>query len=285
MPAVRISLIISTYENPQVLDKALAGVSQQSEPPHEVLIADDGSGQATRQLIESWKGRLPLRHVWHEDHGFRKTIILNKAVAAATGDYIVFTDSDCVPHRHFVRDHGEMAEAGFWVQGRRCFVREQFVKEFAAGQSPIWWWCLRGRITGLAKAFRLPFPVVRRDQAQRGIIGCNLAAWRADLLAVNGFDEDYTGWGIGEDSDLGTRLYHLGRQRKFVYGRAILCHLNHPQLPRDHVAASLQRLAETIAAKKIRCERGIDQYLGDDTPRDFARSEAAKTGHVNPPRK
>ena len=85
--------------------------------------------------------------------------------------------------------------------------------------------------------------------------------WRDDLVAVNGFDEDYTGWGIGEDSDLGTRLYHLGRARKFVYGRAIVYHLNHPQLPKAHVPASQQRLAETIASGKIRCERGLHQYL------------------------
>ena len=262
MPGVRVSLIISTYESPHVLDRALAGALRQSTPPHEILIADDGSGPPTRELIQSWQGRLTLRHLWHEDQGFRKTIILNKAVAVTTGDYLVFTDGDCVPHAHFVRDHAELAEPGFWVQGRRCFVREEFVKEFVPGRTPVWRWGMRGRITGLAKAFRLPFPIVRRDQEQRGIIGCNMGVWRTDLLAVNGFDEEYTGWGIGEDSDLGTRLYNLGRRRKFVYGRAILCHLNHPQLPRDHVSASQQRLVDTMATKKVRCERGLDQYLG-----------------------
>jgi hypothetical protein len=85
--------------------------------------------------------------------------------------------------------------------------------------------------------------------------------WREDLLAINGFDEEYTGWGIGEDSDLGTRLYHLGRPRKFVYGRAIVYHLNHPMLGRSHLEASKQRLAETIHSGKICCERGIEQYL------------------------
>ncbi len=88
-----------------------------------------------------------------------------------------------------------------------------------------------------------------------------MAFWRADIVAVNGFDEDYTGWGTGEDSDIGTRLYHLGRPRKFVYGRAITFHLNHPPAPRGHHAASLARLAQTIADRKIRCAHGLDRHL------------------------
>jgi GT2 family glycosyltransferase len=122
---------------------------------------------------------------------------------------------------------------------------------------------LAGRITGLAKADRLPFAVALRNAGQRGIIGCNMGFWREDLLAINGFDEEYTGWGIGEDSDLGTRLYHLGRPRKFVYGHAVVFHLNHPMLGRSHLEASRQRLTETIRSGKVRCERGIEQFFSN----------------------
>lgn len=261
MSSAKVSLIVSTYESPAALEKVLQGVAGQTRRPHEILIADDGSGPPTRALLERWQPRLALRHVWHEDAGFRKTIILNKAVAAATGDYVVLLDGDCVPHREFIRDHVALVEKKIWVQGRRCFVEEKFVTEFSIERTPVLLWCLRGRITGLAKALRLPVAIVRRNREQRGIIGCNMGFWRDDLVAVNGFDEDYTGWGIGEDSDLGTRLYHLGHARKFVYGRAIVYHLNHAQLPKAHVPASQQRLAETIASGKIRCERGLLQYL------------------------
>ena len=116
-------------------------------------------------------------------------------------------------------------------------------------------------MTGAAKGFRLPFPVIRRNTGQRGIIGCNMSMWRNDLLAVNGWDEDFEGWGLGEDSDVGSRLYHLGRPRKFVYGRAILFHLYHPILNRDHLPQSQNRLNETLRTKRIRCIRGVDQYL------------------------
>lgn len=258
----RVSLIISTYNRLETLVQVLEGVARQSVAPHEVLIADDGSLPPTRAKVESWARQqpFPVRHVWHPDDGFRKTIILNQAVAEATGDYLVFTDGDCVPHRRFIEDHGALAEAGFWVQARRCFVREKWVSTFPAARPPILRWMLMGRITGIAKGIRLPWPLVRRDTAQRGIIGCNLATWRADVEAVNGFDEEYSGWGIGEDSDLGTRLYHLGRRRKLVHAQAIVFHLDHPPAPRGHVTESLARLNETIRSGRIRCGRGLNLH-------------------------
>jgi glycosyltransferase involved in cell wall biosynthesis len=268
MRSAQITLIISTYEKPGALEQVLRGVQRQTEMPGEILAADDGSGGATRQLLAQWQARLPvpLRHVWHEHLGFRKTVILNRSLAAATGDYIVLLDGDCVPHARFVADHTRLAERRFWVQGRRCFIREDVAGAFSPGATPLWRWILLGRLKGLAKAVWLPRPVIRRNCGQRGIIGCNMGFWRDDLLVVNGFDEEYTGWGIGEDSDIGTRLYHLGRPRKFVYGHALVYHLNHPALGRAHVQASLQRLAETIRSKKTRCERGVSQYLRAGAP-------------------
>ena len=258
-----VSLIISTFNQPAALTKALAGLLRQTRRPDEVLISDDGSDKPTRELISNFSQSSPVtvKHIWQPHDGFRKTIILNKTVAAATGRYLIFTDGDCVPHPKFVSDHAALAETGCWVQGRRCFIREEFVPAFVPGKTPVWQWMLTGKITGASKGLRLPFPIIRRDTAQRGIIGCNMAFWREDILAVNGFDEDYIGWGTGEDSDIGTRLYHLGRRRKFVYGRAITFHLNHPPAPRGHHTASLARLAQTIASRKIACVNGINRHL------------------------
>ena len=245
-----------------MLAKAFRGLEHQTRWPDEVLFADDGSGEPTKDLIAKFAATapVPVHHLWHPHDGFRKTIILNKTVAAAAGDYLIFTDADCVPHPKFVADHAALAEKDFWVQGRRCFVREKYVPDFEADKIPAWNWMLTGKITGAAKGVRWPIQIIRRDTKQRGIIGCNMAFWREDIFAVNGFDEDYAGWGTGEDSDIGTRLYHLGRIRKFVYGRAITFHLNHPLMPRDHHAASIARLAETIASRKIRCEHGLDRH-------------------------
>jgi glycosyltransferase involved in cell wall biosynthesis len=260
---MKLSLIISAYNQRDSLEKVLAGVSRQKVHPDEILIADDGSGESTRELIDGWQGKVsvPVRHLWHPDNGFLKTTILNQAVAAATGEYLVFLDGDCVPHWLFIADHRALAERGFWVQGRRCFVREQFVPYFIPGKTSVWQWALRGRVSRPHKSFRLPFPLVFRNQKQRGILGCNMAYWRDDIVTVNGFDETYTGRGMGADSDLGSRLYNLGRLRKFVYGRALVYHLDHPIMPRPHFAENKKRLLEVIRSGKIRCERGLDQYL------------------------
>ena len=258
---MKISLIIATYNQRESLEKVLAGVSLQSARPDEILIADDGSTDSTRELIDGWQDTVsvPVRHLWHPDNGFLKTTILNRVVAAATGDYLVFLDGDCVPHPLFIADHRALAERGFWVQGRRCFVREPFVSAFVPGKTPVWQWALRGRISRPHKSLRLPVPVVFRNQKQRGILGCNMAYWRDDILAVNGFDESYVGRGMGADSDLGSRLYNLGRPRKFVYGRALVFHLDHEIMPRPHFAENRARLLDVIRTGKIRCERGLDQ--------------------------
>lgn len=253
-----ISLIINTYDRPDALAKVLSGVAQQSRWPDEIVIADDGSKEETRQLIDGWRSssKVSVKHVWQPHLEFRRTVILNKSIRVATSDYIVFLDGDCVPQRKFIADHERLAEQGFWVQGRRCFVKEEFVPEFEADRTSVWRWLLGGRITGGFKALRLPTPIVRRSAEQRGIIGCNMGFWKNDLFAVNGFDESFVGWG-GEDSDLGSRLYHLGRLRKFVYGRAIVYHLNHPPVSRDKFRENSARLQETLRSRRIRCEQGL----------------------------
>jgi glycosyltransferase involved in cell wall biosynthesis len=260
---MKISLIISTFDQPATLAKVLRGYSRQTRWPDEIFITDDGSGAETRELIESWRREAcaPVYHLWHQHNGFRKVILLNRAVAAAQGDYLVFTDGDCVPHQEYIADHEQLAEKGLWVQGRRCFVKEPFVAQFEPGRSSVLGWMLAGRMTGVAKGIRLPRPLIFRNREQRGIIGCNMAFWREDVLAVNGFDESFLGRGIGPDSDLGTRVYNLGRSRKFVYGRAIVYHLDHAVMPRDNLAAKKVWLEETIRTGKIRCELGVQQYL------------------------
>ena len=260
---MKMALIISTYNQPAQLAKALRGVLLQTRRPDEVLITDDGSGEETRAIIDGFRQKFgaPVQHVWHSHEGFRKVILLNKAVAAATSEYLVFTDGDCVPHRRFIADHEALAERGFWVQGRRCYVKEPFVPEFEPGQTPIWQWVLSCRIGGANKGIRLPWPLIFRNKKQRGIIGCNMAFWREDVVAVNGFDETYLGRGIGPDSDLGTRVYNLGRRRKFVYSHAIVYHLDHPVMPRENLVAKRQWLEETIRSGKIRCEHGLQQHL------------------------
>jgi glycosyltransferase involved in cell wall biosynthesis len=256
-----ITLILNTYENPAALAKVLDALTLQTHQGAEIIVADDGSGSPTKQVVDSFAGRLLLSHCRQEHEGFRRSVILNKAIARATGDYVVFLDGDSVPAREFIADHAALAEHGCWVQGRRAFVDESSTANFQPSCSMIWSLVLRGKLTGVLKAVRLPFPVVKHDREQRGILGCNLGIWRDDLIAVNGYDETFSSWGR-EDADLGNRLYHLGRDRKFVYSRAIIYHLNHPVVSRDRLETNQSLLEETIREKRIRARKGLDQYLG-----------------------
>ena len=277
---MKLSLIISAYNQRSSLEKIFHALALQRNPPDEILVADDGSVDGTDELIANWRNKFnpPIQHLWHPDNGFLKTTILNKSVAAATGEYIVFLDGDCVPHPKFIEDHRALAERGYWVQGRRCFVREPFVASFVPGATPIVKWALQGRISRPAKSVRLPFAIVRRDRGQRGILGCNMAFWRDDIVAVNGFDESYQGRGMGADSDLGSRVYNLGRLRKFVYGRALVFHLDHPIMPRPHFDANRARLDEVLRSGKTRCEQGLEQYEKPTVP--ASTNEPAKSGRL-----
>jgi glycosyltransferase involved in cell wall biosynthesis len=262
MTSPSLTLIVSTYNNLRALDRVLGSVAAGTRMPDELVVCDDGSGPETRALIEQWAGRasFPIIHAWQEDKGFRKGRALNLSLARSQADYVVLLDGDCIPSHRFVEDHVRLAEPGYFVQGRRAFIAEQAVPDYLDGKVGLVSLALRGQLGGLFKAIRWPRPVIKVNREMRGIIGCNLGIWRRDFEEINGFDEDYEGWGIGDDSDVGARLYHKGLQRKFVYGRALVYHLNHPCLSREHVETNAGKLQRTIDSCKIRCERGLSQH-------------------------
>lgn len=260
-----LSLVINTYNNPAALHRVLEALANGSMPPGQAVIADDGSDERTRACVNTWRTLVdwPITHVWQPKQGYRRSRILNRAILAATGDYLVFIDGDCIPQRHFVRDHTALAEEGTFVQGRRAFVEEKAVPQILDGLTTPTALIPRGQVSGIFKAFRFPWPHIRRDRDLHGILGCNLGIWRDDLEAVNGYDEAYEGWGA-EDSDLAARLYHLGRERKQVHGRAILFHLNHPKLARDRYDDNKAKLRQTLEQKTIRCDQGLDRHDHSD---------------------
>ena len=256
------SVIVSTYNAPRALEVILHRLCGGSHRPAEIVVADDGSTEDTAAMIRSFEppAGTRIKHCWHPDEGFRKTRILNESVARATCPYLVFLDGDCLPHARWLEDHLRLAEPGAFVQGRRAFIPERFVDAVLEGRTTIPRLLRRGRLSGIFKAIRLPIPRIRRDRDLYGLLGCNLAMWREDVVRINGFDEAFEGWGIGEDSDLCVRLYNLGIERKMVHGRALVYHRDHPELPRDHVPESLARLQRSIDLGLTRCDAGLDRH-------------------------
>ncbi|MEW5838905.1 MAG: glycosyltransferase [Pseudomonadota bacterium] len=270
---MKVSVIVTTYNRPDALDKVLAGLQAQSLPLQEVLLADDGSGAATVECAQRWAARLPfaLHHVWHEDAGFRAAAIRNRAAAQASGDYLVFLDGDCIPPADFVARHAALAEAGRFVSGNRILFNAALTRRVLAGAAdPLQWswhdW-LRARLAGevnrLLPLLRLPDGAWRhRVQAQwRGARSCNLALWRSDLRVVNGFDESFQGWGH-EDADLAVRLMRAGVRRKDGRYAAPCLHLWHEEHVRAQEAENRARLQAVIDGQRpLRAELGMDQYL------------------------
>lgn len=227
------------------------------------MISDDGSTSETNDVVIFWSKKLPISHAWQEDKGFRKNRILNISLNKTLGDYIVFLDGDCIPHKKFIQDHKDYAEPKYFIQGRRAFIKEKFVSNVLNDYKGISHYILTWKMTGILKAIRLPKPIIKINQEQRGLIGCNFSAWKNDLVKINGFDVTYKGWGVGEDSDICTRLYNDGLYRKFIYGRAIVYHLNHPEENKIHHAESLVKLEHVKKEKITRCTYGLNQCVKD----------------------
>lgn len=260
----RLSLIITTYNQPEYLARVLAAVARQSVKPEEVFLADDGSDSRTAEVFSSWPTPpgIKTEHLWQKNEGFRRSRILNEAIARTTGDYLVFLDGDTVPHPEFIADHRRVLRQGAFLQGHRALVsRTGSVyfgsRDFRRDRRDAFW---RGQITGFKLAFRWPRPWVRQRRDLRGIRGCNLSLWRDSLVRVNGFNEAFVGWGR-EDSELAVRLMNLGVRRLDVRGWALCYHLWHPPASRAGLPANDQLLAEAQRSGILRCELGLAQHL------------------------
>ncbi len=271
-----ISLIITTYNRPDALAAVLHSALAQTDTQFEIVIADDGSTATTRTLIESMAhtSPIPIRHVWQPDEGFRAGAIRNQAIAASQGDYVIMIDGDCLLRPSFISQHRALAEIGYFVAGNRILLSPAWTKALLAhGTYPIHYraidWLrarLRKHINSLFSLFILPTPKpfngLRKQRMQRwqGAKTCNLAVWKADLIAVNGFDQAYEGWGH-EDADLVVRLMRYGVPRKDGHFATTVLHLWHPENDRQHETRNRERLDAILSASHHRAQHGLDQYL------------------------
>ncbi|MCC6641327.1 MAG: glycosyltransferase [Deltaproteobacteria bacterium] len=246
------SVIVSTYDRPENLARCLEGLRHQTTRAFEIIVADDGSGPATRAVIERAERtlRVLLRHVWQEDRGFRKAAVLNAASRAARGAYLIYTDGDCVAHRRFVENHLRHRAPGRMLVGRAAKLSEARSRRIdsraiARGAhvrtGPRDWWDERqGRARNMSYAFYLPgeagFRLVQRLKKSRSLRGGNCSLWKHDLERVNGWNEDFESWGL-EDVELGWRLRHAGVEPMLVVNRAICIHLWHPATRREGASA------------------------------------------------
>ena len=284
MPGL-ISIITTTFDRADALDAVLRSLSCQDDRQFEVVVADDGSGPDTAQLIEQWRTRLgaPLGHVWQQHCDFRAAEIRNRAIRVSRGNYCIFLDGDCLVRPDFVANHRRLAEPGWFVTGNRALLSLALTEKALRQPLEIEHWGLAdwigqrlsGGLNRLPPVLRLPLGPLRklRPYGWGGARSCNLAVWRSDLDVVDGFDASFNGWGR-EDSDLFVRLLRAGLRRmegRFATG---VLHLWHPDSDRSNLPANEQRLANTIASTRIRAERGISTLDPDTAGVENARRQS-----------
>ena len=267
-----IAIIVTTYQRPLALDRVLAALAAQIRPPDEVVIADDGSGPETADLINAWQSRFPcpLLHVWQEDQGFRAAQSRNRAVAAANSDYLVFLDGDCLIFPDFVAKHLALAESRHMVMGSRILCSAELTRRIEQLQEqPLYWsgsaWLQAQRhqeINRLLPLLKIPGQCWRKLRSERwkGIRTFNLAVWRSDFAQINGFDEAFQGWGH-EDADLAVRLLRSGVRRKDGQFALPVLHLWHPESDRSREAINKATVEQRLATTQIRAQSGLDQYI------------------------
>ena len=267
-----ISVIVTTYNREDALGAVLRGLARQSDRDFEIIIADDGSGPATPDLVRAQSARfaVPIQHVWHEDRGFRAGEIRNRGIVASRGGYCVFLDGDCIPRADFIAVHRRLAEPGWFVTGNRALLSRELTAQVlgSADEPERWrvnrWFALRwqNKVNRLAPLLPLPLGPLRklRPAAWRGARSCNLAVWRCDLDRVNGFDASYSGWGL-EDSDLLIRLLHAGVRRKDGNFATGVLHLWHQGNDRASLPQNQRRLDEIEASDRVRAIAGLSQLV------------------------
>ena len=261
---MRISLIITTYNRPDALFLVLKSLECQSRLPYEVIIADDGSSIKTHDLIEEFKAQTDLKiiHSFQHDKGFRAAKSRNKAISKASGDYIILVDGDMVLHHNFINDHEKNSQSGYFVQGPRVLLNIDRTSEILENHNLALHFLspgLNNRKNAIHSNF-LSNIFSTKKNLLRGIKSCNISFFRKDCISVNGFNNQFEGWGR-EDSEFFMRLMNLGINRKTLRFNAIQFHLWHNEASRKSLKKNEALLQKTINEKLKWCEMGINQFL------------------------
>lgn len=255
------SLIIATYNWAEALHCSLLSVKKQKVLPTEVIIADDGSDARTQAVVTAMQETfpVPLIHVWQEDLGFRKSRILNKAVARSAGKYIIQVDGDVLLDPSFVKDHLAAAEPGAFVRGTRARLTSERTASLLQNRDTDLNFYSPGVYNRL-NALRLPiFSALgsRKEMKSRNVRGSNLGFWKADFLSVNGYNNELNGWGH-EDEELAARFINNNIIKKIVKLSAVQYHLHHEELPRAEEPLHRRVILDTLVTKVKRCPNGYE---------------------------
>lgn len=261
---MKATVIISTYNAEEWLEKVLVGYSVQTTKNFDVIIADDGSREATKQLIDRYKQDYPVKitHLWHEDLGYRRQEILNIAIPKAQNEYIIMTDGDCIPRKDFVQVHLDQAEKGRFLSGGYCKLTMKTSKtitkdDIVSGRCFNVSWLKAIDKLGFSQTLKLKsFGVLSKlldvvTPTTPSFNNCNSSAFKEDYIAINGYDERMK-YG-GPDREIGERMENYGVKGKQIRYKAICLHLDHSRGYKtpESLAANLA-IRKEVRDKKIK---------------------------------
>ena len=259
---MKITVIILTYNRPDALELILRSIITQTVIPGEVIIANDGSGSDTLDVINKFKKKFPveLKHVWQEDKGFRIAAIRNKAIKESTGDWLIFSDGDLIFHRHFFKDFKNNIKKGTALIGSRVFLKKEFSEKILSSskfKASVKFCSLhieKNRFNGI----RMPFlsKIVRESAFTTNLRGGLMAVQKKDIVDVNGWNEDFRSWGK-EDTELVARLHFSGIKFRKLKFAGITYHLWHPLASRSDVQSNDRILEHCITNNLTWCNNGL----------------------------
>ncbi|WP_194438279.1 glycosyltransferase family 2 protein [Vibrio fluminensis] len=260
---MKTTLIITTYNWKEALKVVLESVKHQTILPNEVIVADDGSREDTKLLIEEMAQNFPvaLIHSWQIDDGFRAAQSRNRAIAKSSGDYIIIIDGDIVLPQNFIADHLKNAKKEQFIQGGRVLLNQKLTHNLILeGKLPsIFSKGIKNRKNMISsEIFSAVFSKISNtDKSTRS---CNMSFWREDILEINGFNNDFVGWGR-EDSEFVHRMLNAGKTRLYLKFAGVGYHLYHNENSRASLAQNDEILEKTIQQHLKRCENGVDQFI------------------------
>ncbi len=257
------SLIITTYNWKEALELSLLSVLKQTKLPDEIIIADDGSQNDTKKLIEKFtkESPVPIIHSWQKDDGFKVAMSRNKAIAKASSEYIVLIDGDIILHKSFIQDHKNQAKKNHFLQGSRVLItkdksalilqnRQILISFFEKG--------LKNRKNSIYNHL-LSTVFSRVSKGLKGVKTCNMSFFKSDCYKVNGFNEDFIGWGR-EDSEFIVRLLNSNIKRKNIKFNCLTYHIWHNENQRKSLKTNNKILENSIDKNLKWCENGINKY-------------------------
>ncbi|MBK3518025.1 glycosyltransferase family 2 protein [Carboxylicivirga marina] len=256
MRAPKVTLFLTTYNWPEALSLCLQSIAAQTHLPNEVIVADDGSGDASKQVIEEFQKHFPcpLHHVWQEDKGYRINTLRNKAIKKASHPYIIQIDGDILCDKNFVKDHLAFAKKNRLIIGRRTNISSNNTQQYCTSIKYDDINNFRNKAVAI-----LHHHLLYNTKEVKGVRGCNMAYWRDDAYKVNGYEETMTGKGP-DDKEFASRLVHAGINAYNLKFYAIANHLYHgDEGLRNNYGANQELYAQALRERRVKAIKGIEQ--------------------------